>query len=217
MKFLLTLLAFEVLLALLLFGVAGRVDLPWFWTLIGIHTVMMLAGGWLMDPDLRKERLRPGGPGIDCRFRPILTALILAHLVIAALDAGRFGWSPHIPPAARAAGLAVYVAGFALSLWAMAANRFFSPVVRVQAERGHEVVGGGPYAYVRHPGYVGVTLALTAEAVLLGSLWSLAPLLPALAVVVWRTTLEDRFLHRNLSGYAAYASAVRYRLAPGVW
>jgi protein-S-isoprenylcysteine O-methyltransferase Ste14 len=201
----------------LLFGVAGRVDLPWFWVLIGVHAVMMFAGGWLMDPDLRKERRRPGGKGLDCGFRPVLSALILAHLVVAALDAGRYGWSPTLPPWLRAAGLAVYVAGFGLSLWAMAANRFFSPVVRLQTERGHEVVRRGPYAYVRHPGYVGVSLAVAGEALVLGSLWSLAPLLPALAVIVWRTTLEDRFLRENLTGYAQYASTVPYRLAPGVW
>ena len=36
----------------------------------------------------------------------------------------------------------------------MHTNRFFSPVVRIQQERGHHLVTGGPYRFVRHPGYV---------------------------------------------------------------
>ena len=36
-------------------------------------------------------------------------------------------------------------------LWAMASNRFFATTVRIQDERGHQVVDTGPYRYVRHP------------------------------------------------------------------
>jgi protein-S-isoprenylcysteine O-methyltransferase Ste14 len=32
-----------------------------------------------------------------------------------------------------------------------------------------------------------------------------------------RTALEDRALHDELEGYAAYIERVRYRLLPGVW
>ena len=38
------------------------------------------------------------------------------------------------------------------------ANRFFGPVVRIQTDRGHQVADGGPYRWVRHPGYVGANL-----------------------------------------------------------
>jgi len=37
------------------------------------------------------------------------------------------------------------------------------------------------------------------------------------AVVVLRTTLEDRTLQAELGGYEEYAGQVRYRLVPGVW
>ena len=51
----------------------------------------------------------------------------------------------------------------------MAVNRFFSSVVRIQAERGQYVVTAGPYAYVRHPGYLAGILIMVASGPALGS------------------------------------------------
>src|SRR5688572_24302916 len=186
MKMVLGLVAFETVLGLILFSSAGRMDLPWFWAFLAVHATLMAVGGRLMDPDLRRERLRPGGAGADRGFRPVLTVLVLARVVLGGLEAGGLGWSPQIGWAARGAGLGLYLAGVGLSLWAMAVNRFFSPVVRVQAERGHHVIRSGPYAIVRHPGYVGLLVALASGAVVLGSLWSLVPVFPFAALVVRR-------------------------------
>lgn len=36
-------------------------------------------------------------------------------------------------------------------------------------------------------------------------------------VVVVRTHLEDKTLHEELDGYAAYEETVKYRLIPGIW
>jgi protein-S-isoprenylcysteine O-methyltransferase Ste14 len=35
--------------------------------------------------------------------------------------------------------------------------------------------------------------------------------------MVLRLRLEERFLRRELPGYAAYAARVRHRLIPGIW
>jgi len=56
-----------------------------------------------------------------------------------------------------------------------------------------------------------------AEAFMLGSYWSLLPVVGAVAVVLRRTSMEDRFLHESLAGYVEYARNVRWRLAPAVW
>ena len=53
--------------------------------------------------------------------------------------------------------------------------------------------------------------------VALGSWWSLVPLAPFVGMFLWRTAMEDRFLHDGLEGYAGYARRVRYRLVPGLW
>lgn len=217
MRFILAVVGFEVLLATLLFALAGRLDLPWFWALLAVHAALILSAAARMDAGLRSERLRPGGPGIDRGFRPLLAVCIVAHLVVAALDGGRFHWSPAMPVLARGAGLVIYAAGVMLSLRAVAANRFFSPVVRLQSERGHQTITGGPYRFVRHPGYAGMLIALAAECLVLGSLWATVPVALAAAVLARRTALEDAFLRAHLIGYAQYATVVRHRWLPCVW
>ena len=102
-------------------------------------------------------------------------------------------------------------------LWAKQVNRYFSSVVRIQADRGQTVCRDGSYRYLRHPGYVGGLLYMLAGTLVLGSLWALALQLLACVLLVARTALEDRALQQELSGYAAYAQKVKYRLLPKVW
>jgi protein-S-isoprenylcysteine O-methyltransferase Ste14 len=99
----------------------------------------------------------------------------------------------------------------------MTVNRFFSAMVRIQADRGHRVVENGPYRWMRHPAYAGGVIANLATPLMLGSAWALIPAGLTVALVVLRTSLEDRTLQAELPGYAAYAARTRYRLVPGVW
>lgn len=115
------------------------------------------------------------------------------------------------------AALAVILGGYALGSYALIENRFFSGVVRLQTDRGHHVVTGGPYHWMRHPGYAGALLTFLATPFFLDSLWGLLPAALLTIVLVVRTRLEDAFLQKELTGYAAYAKQVRYRLAPGIW
>ena len=104
-----------------------------------------------------------------------------------------------------------------LTTWAAWVNPFFSPAVRIQAERGQRVIRAGPYAIVRHPGYATILLCMVASRVALNSLLSIIPAIIYLAVTVRVTAIEDRMLHDELAGYADYTAQVRYRLIPGIW
>jgi protein-S-isoprenylcysteine O-methyltransferase Ste14 len=90
-------------------------------------------------------------------------------------------------------------------------------MVRIQAERGHRAISGGPYRWMRHPGYAGAVLTHLTTALLLNSWWALVPAVVVSGVLVVRTALEDRYLQEQLEGYREYAGQVRYRLLPGVW
>jgi protein-S-isoprenylcysteine O-methyltransferase Ste14 len=140
----------------------------------------------------------------------------LARYIVAGLDQ-RYGWTGSFPLAAQIVALAVCALGYALVVWATAANAFFSQIVRIQSECGHAVVTGGPYRYVRHPAYVGAILYELAAPVLLASWWALIPSGLNAILLVLRTALEDRTLQTGLTGYADYARQVRHRLLPGIW
>lgn len=217
MRYVAMLVAFEVILAGTLFGSAGRIDLPWFWALIGAHALVMGVGFLAMGEELRRARTRRRGGGVDRVFRTLMLVLIVVHLVVAGLDAGRFDWSPALSPGVHAVGLVLYFAGLVLSMWAVCVNRFFEPTVRIQADRGQYPVTGGPYGFVRHPGYAGMVVAVFAECLVFGSLWAAVPAALFAATVAARTAMEDRMLRERLNGYAQYAAAVRFRLVPRVW
>jgi protein-S-isoprenylcysteine O-methyltransferase Ste14 len=207
---------FVVLVAVVLFGTAGRLDIPMFWAYVAVIGAFSTAGLFLIDEDLARERIRPGGKPLGFRIR-LAFLLCVAHWAIAGLDRGRFHWSDTVPLSLRLAAIVVFAAGSSLGLWAMHVNRFFSSIVRIQRERGHQLVTGGPYRWVRHPGYAGAIPAVIASGIALCS-WA-ATAVGALSVpfLVWRTIAEDRVLRAQLPGYEAYAQSVRWRLLPGVW
>ena len=129
-------------------------------------------------------------------------------VIVAGLD-HRVGWSPAFPLWLIALGFILIGLGYAFAAWALAENRFFSSVVRIQVDRGHVVCDTGPYGFVRHPGYAGNLLALPGIVLALSSMWALIPAAVALIIAVIRTALEDRTLQEELPGYRDYAQRVR--------
>jgi protein-S-isoprenylcysteine O-methyltransferase Ste14 len=208
---------FLAIFAALLFGCAGRSDLPMFWAYLGVWALSMLVAVLVVDPTLIQERMRPGPGGKDYVTAFGSSALWLGQAIVGALDVGRYYWSDTVPPAVQVISLVAMAGSAAVLVWAEAVNRFFSPVIRIQTERGHHVISSGPYRYIRHPGYAAGSLLFLSSGLVLGSwLAGLIGLVIILPVLV-RTAREDRILRQQLEGYAAYAEKVRYRLFPGVW
>jgi len=172
----------------------------------------------VVNPAVLAERMQGGKGqptrGWDMAVATGMSIFALGTFIIASLD-HRFGWSGAAPLSRHLLGVALTVSGDLIFLSAMAANRFFAKMVRVQDE--HAVVDTGPYRYLRHPGYVGWSLMVFAPALVLGSYWATLPAVGAIACVVLRTALEDRTLRRELHGYTEYSHIVRWRLLPGVW
>ena len=207
------------LMAAILFGAAGRLDLPTFWTYLGVWLAVQIVALPLArrHPTLLRERLRPGPGGQDTILGWLLSAVFLAHLVVAGLDAGRYHWSDGVPPGLRLLGLVGISGGCGLMIWAVWVNRFFSSVVRIQTDRGHALVTGGPYRHIRHPGYLGGILIGLGSALALGSWLAAIPMLGWAPLLVRRTLLEERLLLIGLAGYSDYCQQVRFRILPGVW
>ncbi len=200
----------------------------WGWWQAWAYALLFLFAG--VGFRLMAERRHPGlmaeraqllkAPGVepwDRLLAPLMAlSLGLPLFIVAGLD-HRFAWSPHFSTWLNVLGLVLAAAGYGFAGWAFLENRFFSAVVRIQTERGHEVCDTGPYRIVRHPGYAGSVLPPFAMALALDSVWVLIPATAALVIAVVRTTLEDRTLQEELPGYRAYADRVRYRLLPGIY
>lgn len=209
--------AVMVLVACLLFLAAGRWDLPFLWACLGLYVAAIPLVVLTIDRDLLKERVNPGPGGEDRHLRRNMLMLALPAWLFTALDLGRLHWSDTVPMPLRYLGLIMLAISFALAIWIMRTNPFFSPVVRIQHERRHRLITAGPYRVVRHPGYVATIAMLIGSGLAMGSWLAMALVVAMLGLILRRTALEDRFLHQHLDGYTQYATRVRGRLIPGIW
>ncbi|NIB43686.1 isoprenylcysteine carboxylmethyltransferase family protein [Pseudomaricurvus alkylphenolicus] len=153
----------------------------------------------------------------DKLLAPLMAVSVVFPMVIVAGLDHRYNWSPGFPLWVSVSGFFLIAFGYAFAAWALAENRFFSSIVRIQTDRGHVVCDTGPYRFVRHPGYAGSILPLFGIVLALGSIWTLIPAVVASVIVVIRTVLEDQVLKKELPGYQDYARLVRYRLIPGIY
>lgn len=208
---------FSLLAVVLPMAIAGEARSVYLWLLAAGGSAIAFYAVHTVSPELARERYHPPSPGLDGATLRWVRPIALGTAVFALLDSGRWHVSAPMPAEWRIAGLITFLTGFAMFTYAMSANRFFSSVVRIQHDRGHHVIDSGPYARVRHPGYVGMLLAGIAMPLALGSWWAL---LPGSVFVIFgfrRVWVEDRFLATHLPGYREYAARVRYRLLPGIW
>ena len=171
-------------------------------------------------PDLIAERARimqhEDAKPWDKLLAPLLGLGGGLVLLVAGLEA-LLDWSATFSLPVKIVSLVIILAGYVLGSYALIENRFFSGVVRIQTDRGHQVVSSGPYRWMRHPGYAGALLTYLATPLFLDSLWAFLPAVFITILLVIRTALEDRVLQDELAGYRDYVRRVRYRLLPGVW
>jgi len=210
-----------LLIGVILFITAGSLDWVWAWVYLAVGLTSTLIATPIMlskNPEVIAERaeIKKDTKQFDRTFMVYSLILTLGMYITAGLDY-RFGWTDYYPLYFYLVGFTLTASGNVMLYWAMISNKYFSRSVRIQEERHHRVVNGGPYNYVRHPGYSGLILSLIGTPLLLGSLWALIPAVLVIPGYVVRTILEDRTLHKGLAGYKVYAQQTRFRLIPGIW
>jgi protein-S-isoprenylcysteine O-methyltransferase Ste14 len=213
-----------VLIPLILLICGGDVG----WWQAWFYSLLILAAGiggrmWAEQrhPGLMAERQDSrniqNAKAWDKVLAPLMAVSVGYPMVLVAGLDHRYSWSSEFPLWLIVIGFILIALGYAFATWALAENRFFSSVVRIQTDRGHVVCDSGPYRFVRHPGYAGNILALWGIVLGLGSLWTLIPAAVASTIAVIRTVLEDQTLQDELPGYREYARRVRYRLIPWIY
>jgi len=220
--------AFMLLLVMVFFPllpmiISGRWDWWQAWVMGALFLLSFIVSRAIAakkTPDILKERANYATQGNTQAWDKWLSPVVAFGSVFILMAAGlddRFDWSPDLSLGLELSGLALILIGYIFGSYAFVENAFFSGTVRLQPERDQTVVSTGPYAWVRHPGYLSSLIASLGMPLLLDSLWAFVPVLIFGFFFVLRTHLEDRFLRENLAGYSDYAKEVRYRLFPGIW
>jgi protein-S-isoprenylcysteine O-methyltransferase Ste14 len=116
-----------------------------------------------------------------------------------------------------AVGMMLLVSGAGLRWWSFwALGQYFTFTVDVSPDQ--QVVTGGPYHVLRHPGYAGGLLAMIGMGVIYSNWVSLAGFtISCLAIILWRIHIEESALLRTAGApYRLYA-AHHKRLIPLIW
>lgn len=224
LKVIVQLLIVVVILPLLPLIISGAWTWQEAWIYAVISTVGFILSRWLAakrHPDILAERarsmeLQDAKSSWDRILAPAMALGSVFILIAAGVDK-LYGWTPPFSLPVKIIALILILLGYVLGTWALMENRFFSGVVRIQTDRGHQVVTTGPYRFIRHPGYVGVLWTYLALPLFLDSLWAFIPAVLTLAASILRTALEDETLQEELPGYKEYTQKTRYRLFPGIW
>ncbi len=207
-----------ILISIIMFLTAWTIRWQWAWVLICANILILLINLCVLPMEVIEERGRKK-ENVK-KWDRVLTAIsiipALGIYAVSGLDY-RFYWSIDLNGSIHIIGLLLYFFGSMLTTWAMVSNKFFSTMVRLQTERGQQVATGGPYGFVRHPGYVGFIITNLMVPLVLGSLYGLLVSSVSVVILIIRTHLEDNTLLAELDGYDGYSKKVRYKLLPHVW
>lgn len=209
-----------LVMAALLFIPAGTLDYWEAWTFLAVYSASSLAVTlYLMkrDPKLLARRMS-GGPTAEKEpVQKIVMSVVSLGFVGLFLLAGldhRFAWS-HMPASVALAGDGLVLLGWLAIFCVFKANTFSSATIEMAPDQ--KVISTGPYALVRHPMYAGGLVMFLGIPIALGSWWGLAIVAVMVPALLWRLFDEERFLAKNLPGYAEYQQRQRYRLIPRIW
>jgi protein-S-isoprenylcysteine O-methyltransferase Ste14 len=207
-----------VITAIILFVSAGKINWIYAWVYILASLLVITTNAFIFPSELISERGRKK-KNVE-KWDKLISGIIiipwLALYLISGLDF-RLGWSSELALWIHISAIITFILGNAFVSWAMISNTYFSTSVRIQYDRGHTVSSGGPYRYIRHPGYLGMIIYLLSTPIILGSIWALIPTIVTAILFLVRTSFEDNTLKNKLEGYKDYAQKVPYRLIPGIW
>ena len=213
------------LFAIALLWPAGTIKWWEAWVIVGLWTVFGVVMTIYLsryDPALLAERMRllpiqKDQKAWDKLMMLLFTIAGIALYIVPGFDVIRYQWTEPLPMWLEIIAMLIHLPCFWFLWWVMRENTYLSQVVKIDNERGHQVITSGPYAIVRHPMYSVVIVLLFAVPVALGSRYSLILALILTLLMIVRTYFEDQTLHEELQGYPEYAQKTTYRLMPGVW
>jgi protein-S-isoprenylcysteine O-methyltransferase Ste14 len=169
---------------------------------------------FIKDPELLERRLRTQEREAPQKKVIAASSLVLLSVYLIPGFDRRYDWSTVSPTLVLLADILVLL-GYLLFVLTIKENRYASRVVEVQDNQ--VAISTGPYALVRHPMYLAVSVIFTLSPLALGSYWALIPTLLLPVVLAARIANEEQLLRLSLTGYEEYCQKVKYRLLPFIW
>ncbi|MGH9615933.1 MAG: methyltransferase family protein [Acidobacteriaceae bacterium] len=173
----------------------------WIWIVFGCF--------WLLAAFAQKRSVRRQSIG----SRLLQMSIVLAALAPFYITGIRFGilygrFLPHTP-AIQYIGVLLLLLGCGFAVWArFTLGRNWSGMVTVKQD--HALIMRGPYAWVRHPIYTGILLALAGTAVVSGRLFYLLVLALSIFSLWLKLRIEEKFMLETFGEqYAAYRQRVK--------
>jgi protein-S-isoprenylcysteine O-methyltransferase Ste14 len=213
-------LGLTISLAGLLFIPAWTLDYWQAWVFLAVFSLSMLGLTLYLiksNPGLLDRRLNSRPSSEKSRKQKIIHSLVSSSLIVTAVLPAidhRCAWS-RVPACVVAAGDLLVALGVLIVGLAFKENPFASAIIEVGT--GQKIISTGPYAFVRHPMYVGWVVTCWGIPLALGSWWALLLIIPVTLLMGWRLLDEEMFLAKDMPDYVAYQNKVRYRLVPFVW
>lgn len=206
-----------VLVGVLVFLPAGTLNFFGGWLFMLILFVPMFFAGIVMmikNPKLLESRLDAKEKQKEQSLVVKLSGLMfVVGFIVAGLDF-RFSWLP-MPRAVSIIAGVLFLIAYILYAEVLRENTYLSRTIEVQ--EGQKVIDTGLYGIVRHPMYTATLLLFLSMPLVLGSLISFAVFLAYPAIIIIRLKNEEKFLEKELEGYAEYKQKVKYRLIPFIW
>ncbi|SDR27896.1 isoprenylcysteine carboxylmethyltransferase family protein [Pseudovibrio sp. Tun.PSC04-5.I4] len=206
-------------------AIAGHsVDWPRGWFAITLVYIAQIGIGlWLarVNPRLLKERTTfpKKVDEQDIWATVFLVICVFLYFAGTALDAKAWHMTPHTGAFTSVLrGLFLFLCGVALVVWTISVNPFATPTVQVQEDQHQYVVDTGPYAFIRHPMYLGLMMCFAGLSLILGSNLFAILAIPLVLLGFWpRMVEEEQTLSTKLPGYKGYRKQVRHRIFPWIY
>jgi protein-S-isoprenylcysteine O-methyltransferase Ste14 len=183
------------------------------WIVLGRGLIGMLWVGWVAywivaaRHTLTNQRTESLLTGASYRVLLVFGIILLAFPAYRLSPANPILW----PQSAvtMAVGLGLAVIGLGIAVWARRhLGRYWSGRITLKVD--HQVIQSGPYAFVRHPIYSGILLALLGTVISIGTARSCIAIVLMFLSFVVKLTLEERWLCAHLGAeYQEYRRRVK--------
>ena len=183
------------------------------WIVLGRGLIGILWVGWVAywivaaRHTLTNQRTESLLTGASYRVLLVFGIILLAFPAYRLSPANPILW----PQSAvtMAVGLGLAVIGLGIAVWARRhLGRYWSGRITLKVD--HQVIQSGPYAFVRHPIYSGILLALLGTVISIGTARSCIAIVLMFLSFVVKLTLEERWLCAHLGAeYQEYRRRVK--------